>query len=118
VADAPKYVFTDDMREISGFGGGYEAACRAMVVAGLEWFDAHPAAKPEFHGFKGVYGILAEDNDDAKALSKAMVAAAEPLGGATGAMHQATVAHALKIREMGWDWYVVEMRKMRAAEGS
>ena len=31
-----KYQYTDDMGEISGFGEGYEATCRAMVVAGLE----------------------------------------------------------------------------------
>ena len=39
-----KYVYTDNMSEISGFGGGYEAACRAMVVAGLEHLDANPQA--------------------------------------------------------------------------
>jgi hypothetical protein len=58
--------FTDDMREISGFGGGYEQQCRAMVLAGLDWLDAHPDADPKFHGYSGVYGIATEDNDDAK----------------------------------------------------
>ena len=113
-----KYVYTDDMREISGFGDGYEQCCRAMVVAGLEWLDAHPEAKPEFHGFRGIYGLLMEDNDDAKALSRVMVDAGDALGGATGAQHQATVLHVLQIREKGWDWYVAEMRQPDAkAEG-
>lgn len=76
------YEWEPGMGEISGFGGGYEECCRAMLKAALEWLDAHPTADPKFHGFKGVYGIAMEDNDDAKALSKAAVAAAESLGGA------------------------------------
>ncbi|KKK72152.1 hypothetical protein LCGC14_2906720, partial [marine sediment metagenome] len=28
--------YTDDMSELSGFGGGYEANCRAMVLGGLK----------------------------------------------------------------------------------
>ena len=35
-----KYQYTDDMAEISGFGGGYESTCRAMVAAGLRQFIA------------------------------------------------------------------------------
>lgn len=102
-----KYEFTPEMGEISGFGGGYETACRAMLKAGLEWLDAHPEADPQFHGYKNVYGIIAEDNDDAKALSEAVVA---PTGGdCTGAMHQAVVSSCLWIRKNGWDAYVKAM---------
>ena len=36
------YSFTPDMREISGFGGGYEQTCRNMLIAAVEWLDAHP----------------------------------------------------------------------------
>ena len=87
------YQFTDDMAEISGFGGGYENTCRRMILAGLKWFDAHPGADPKFHTFANVYGICSEDNDDAKALTKAMTA--PPNDDCTGAMHQATVSHVL-----------------------
>jgi hypothetical protein len=114
------YVYTDNMCEISGFGGGYELCCRAMVVAGLEWLDAHPGAKPEFHGWRGIYGVIVDDNEDAKALSLAIeeAAKAQGRGGATGAMHQAAVTHILTIRDKGWDWYVAEMRQPDAkAEG-
>jgi len=108
-----KYIYTDDMDEISGFGGGYEKACRDMVVAGLKWLDAHPTAEPKFHGYKDVYGICMEDNQDAKDLSSAMVKAADDC---TGAMHQATVSRVLWIRRNGWDKYVAECRKQEAAE--
>lgn len=100
--------YTDDMGEISGFGGGYEAACRAMVLAGLDWWDAHPNADPQFHGFKGIYGIIEEDNEDAKALSKAVLAACD---GCTGAMHQAAISHVFAAHRLGWDAYCAEMRK-------
>lgn len=107
-----KYEWLPQMGEISGFGGTYEDACRIMVRAGCEWLDAHPAADPQFRGYRGVYGVLSQDNDDAAALSRAMVAAADakyPDGGVTGAMHQATVSHVLFIRKNGWDRYVAEL---------
>ena len=107
-----KYQYTDDMNEISGFGGGYETACRAMVVAGLEHLDANPTADPKFHGHEGIYGIITEDNDDAKALTAAVVAVTG--GDCTGAMHQATVSHILWIRKNGWDRYCAESRARKA----
>jgi hypothetical protein len=68
-----KYAFTNNMKEISGFGGGYEETCRKMLIAAVEWLDDHPDADPQFYGYKNIYGVIHEDNDDAKALSKAVV---------------------------------------------
>lgn len=102
------YEWVEGMREISGMGGDYEAACRAMLVGGMKWLDEHPEVEPEFHGFRNVYGVIAEDNADAEALSKAIVAAAGDHG-CTGAMHQAVVSHCLFIRANGWAKYVEEM---------
>ena len=115
-----KYEFTPEMREISGFGGSYEEACRIMVRAGMEWLDAHPDADPQFAGFKNVYGIISDSNADAEALTKAIMDApvadpdtGEPTtigkAGATGAMHQAAVSHCMFIRKNGWDAYVERM---------
>ncbi len=104
-----RYQFTPDMGEISGFGGGYEQTCRNMLAAGLEWLDTHPDADPNFQGFKGIYGIILEDNANAKALSQAVVDAAD--GDCTGAMHQAVISHCLAIRKIGWDAYCVKMRE-------
>jgi len=106
-----RYQYTSEMQEISGFGGGYEDMCRQMVVAGCVWLDAHPEADPKFHGFKGIYGIIDEDNEDAKELTKAIVAPCN--GDCTGAMHQAAVSHVLFIRKNGWDKYVEEMSEKR-----
>lgn len=47
-----KYEYTEGMGEISGFGGDYEQQCRAMVIAGVEWFDEHPDANPRFRGWE------------------------------------------------------------------
>lgn len=100
--------YTEAMDEISGFGGDYEAACRAMVKAGCEWWDAHPDAKPEFHSYKNIYGIIVEENQDAKDLSEATIAPVRDFG-PTGAMHQAAIGHILFIHKNGWEKYVEEM---------
>jgi len=112
-----RYVFTDDMDEISGFGGGYEQTCRNMLAAGLEWFDDHPDADPQFHGFRGIQGLIVEDNDDAKSLSAA-VEAGDGGTGCTGAMHQAVIRSCLFIRSDGWERYCDEMRKRDGKEPS
>src|SRR3989344_6171304 len=102
------YEFTDEMREISGFGGGYEANCRAMLRGGLEWWDAHPEAGPKFTGLKGVLGLVSEDNDDARALSDAMLAATSE-GDTSTAAHQFVLSHIFFVRENGWDAYIADM---------
>lgn len=105
-----RYTFTPDMGEISGFGGDYEDACRAMVRAGLLFWDDQPERfDPHYKGMQNVYGICIDDNDDARALDKAILAAVD--GDCTGAMHQAAIEHILAIRRHGWGWYVTEMRK-------
>lgn len=98
-----KYEWVEGMGEISGFGtmgeGGqrYEEACSKMLLAGLLWLDEHPTADPQFKGFEGVFGVLLDDNDDAKALSKAVTA---PVPDCSGAMHQAAIQHCLFV-ELG-----------------
>ena len=107
------------MKEISGFGGRYESACRAMVLAGLEWLDAHPGSDPKFVGCNNIYGVVSENNKDANDLSNAVLSAevvyddGKPgtvRDSATGAMHQAAVSHVLYIRNNGWEKYVEMMK--------
>jgi len=121
--DDGRYQWQPGMGEISGFGKegseggkGYEACCVAMVRAGLRWWDAHPTADPKFHGFKDIYGILMEDNQDAKDISAAMVEAGRSHGGSTGAQHQACIGHIFLIRKLGWEKYVDESKRREAAE--
>lgn len=110
----PERVWSEDMGEISGFGGGYEATCRAMVFAGMDWFDQHPDAAPIFQGFKNIYGIIMEENQEAKDLTAAIVAPAQ--GDCTGAMHQASVSHCLAYKRLGWEAYCTQLREQEAQE--
>ncbi len=101
------YEFTPEMGEISGFGGGYEQTCRDMLRAGLEWLDENPEADPQFHGYNGIYGIISEDNEDAKLLTEAVVAPTN--GDCTGAMHQAVTGSVLWIKAHTWEECVAKM---------
>ena len=115
-----KYQYTDQMREISGFGGSYEEGCRAMVIAGITWWDNHPDADPHYRGISNVFGICLDNNADAKRLDEAIANAKVTVDGKkftvdeygyTGAMHQAAVSHIFYIKKNGWDKYVEEMSK-------
>ena len=118
--------WTDDMGEISGFGGGYEAVCRAMVMAGIRWIDEHPSASLTFQGFKDVFGLVTEESADAKALVKAMMDAPVLLDGqqlqarvgddCTSAMHHAAVNHVVVYKRLGWDAYTQELREREKSE--
>jgi len=104
--------FSKDMGEISGFGGGYEAACRKMLRAGVAWIDEHKNEELKFSTLPGVYGLLIEDNEAAKELSRVITDVVEndADGGATGAMHQAVTESVMFIAKNGWEKYVDEMR--------
>lgn len=106
-----KYTYKNIEREISGFGGGYEKSCRNMVIAGMEWLDAHPEAKPTFKQYANVYGITAEENNDMEAMQAAMLRVCDDC---TGAMMQACTNHVLKAREVGWEEYTRLMNEADA----
>lgn len=110
-----------EMDEISGFGGSYEDGCRAMVLAGIHWLDEHPESKPEFKGYKEVFGLISENNNDAMSLTKAIMNARVMMDGkevrcgdeCTGAMHHAAINHCMRYKQVGWDEYVVEMTERK-----
>lgn len=101
---AEKYEFTPDMREISGFGGGYESCCRRMFKAACEWLDAHPEADPK------------RGNADARALQDAAAAAAGECG-PSGAQVAAACGNALSVRMIGWPAYVAKKTHPRGRIG-
>lgn len=82
----------EGMREISGFGGGYEAACRTMMYAGLLWLQEHPEA--DYRG--------AERDAFEKAILRI-----EP--GCSGAMFGAAASHAAFIKENGYEAWAARM---------
>lgn len=103
-----KYKYTEKCDEISGFGGGYEQACRNMVIAGMDYLETHPDLNPEFKGCKNIFGLILENNADAEKLSEIIVSA-NP--GCTGAQHHAAISHILKARKVGWHEYIKLMEK-------
>lgn len=107
---------SSDMGEISGFGGGYEKACQDMLDAGVRWLNEHPKPDLQMSGYKGVYGILNADSDDAKALEKVVVDAAH--GDCTGAMHHAVMSRLSYIAKNGWTAYCDELRKHNAEDAA
>lgn len=105
-----KYQYTEKCREVSGFGGGYEDACRKMVQTGMEWLDKHKEANPTFDQFKNVYGLTTNENDDMKDMQSAMNEAIS--NGASGAMMQVSTNHVLYANKNGWEKYISEMEKV------
>lgn len=107
-----KYQYTEKCREVSGFGGGYEDACRKMVQTGMEWLDKHKEANPTFDQFKNVYGLTTNENDAMKDMQSAMNEAIS--NGASGAMMQVSTNHVLYAHKNGWEKYISEMEKVTA----
>jgi len=110
------YEWTEDMAELSGFGGDYERSCRAMVKAGLEWWDLHPKAEPRFKGRRGANGLINEDNHDAQSLTAVMMDAAQGFGGPTGVMLSACLGAVFRVRQNGWEAYADELRARKLRE--
>jgi hypothetical protein len=80
-----KYLWLETMDEISGFGGGYENACRTMLYAGLRLLDANG-------------GQFDSDATDRELVT------VEP--GCTGAMHGTCMGAVRFISMHGWHEYV------------
>ena len=95
--------------EISGFGGGYEQACRDMVVAGVKWLREHPYANLRARKVEDVYPDIWGGSKDFNEFQNALAAACKE--GASGAMVCATTKHALFIYRNGWEKYCENMRK-------
>lgn len=102
------FKFTDEMNEVSGYGGAYEDACRAAVCAGAAWFAAHPDADPIF-----VDGL--PHNDDAEAIAAAIGNTAFTSENSTlgdflsKAMFSMVMFHVYYIAKHGWNAYVAKM---------
>jgi len=104
-----EYRHTDDMGEISGFGGGYEACCQDMLEAGVRWLDEHKGTDVKVLENPHIYGIIKEGSPETEALSAAVIEASK--GEATGAMHHAVMSRLMFIAANGWDRYCEELRK-------
>lgn len=106
--------FSHEMREVSGFGGGYEEACRRMVLAGVEHLSTWQGDAPKVGESDVIVGVHMNQNDAAQALEDAMVKA----GGddLSGAMVQFSIRHARRAHHIGWYKYVEESVALQAKE--
>lgn len=109
-----EYKHTDDMGEISGFGGGYEATCQNMLDAGVKWLLSNPEKNPAYKEFTNVYGLTMDENDDMKELQDVLVEASG--NDTTGAMMQAVSGRLMFIKKNGWEKYCEEVRAKEAKE--
>jgi len=94
--------------DISGFGGGYEATCQRMLLAGMGYL----ATRPDFdwsgyRGYKNVYGVVSANNTDAMDLDSVLTAAA--LHDMTGAQHQVVVSHLHYIHQHNYEEWLEEI---------
>ena len=100
--------WTEDMGEISGFGGGYEEACRRMVCAGVDWLIANG------QDFVASGGGFTFGDDVVRRTFDDAVAAVET--GCSGAMHGSASSHACAIFWKGWDHYAETMRARKRSQ--
>jgi DNA-directed RNA polymerase subunit N (RpoN/RPB10) len=105
-----KYQYTDKCAEISGFGGGYEDACRKMVIAGMEWMDEHPNANMNIATFNGIPELTLPRTDDAQELENVMNDAVE--GCCSVHMIQLSIGCLLCARRLGWDTYIRRLEEL------
>lgn len=72
-------------RDISGFGGGYEALCQKMLKNGLRFLKQRESFNWQGYGeIRNVFGICTAEGEDAKELDKAIMEGVEDV---TSAMH-------------------------------
>lgn len=108
--------------EISGFGGGYEQACRDMAKAGALWLREHPEELAKWRKGRDEFKKdnpgrpfppnlqMASEKDFEAAILKAC-------NDCTGAMFAYSKGHAIGIFERDWDAYVEDVMKARAKKG-
>jgi hypothetical protein len=96
-----RFPWSETMGEISGFGGGYENACRDMVYAGLLWLETRPNAD-----------LSSSRTTDAKALDAHILKACP---GCSGAMHGAAMNAVAYVAKNGWAKYAEAMTKRATA---
>jgi hypothetical protein len=102
IVSQSKLHFTDDMAEITGFGGKTEQGVRDSITVGLDWLEKHPEKDINKPG-------------DKKEL-EAVIDEHEP--GHSGASFAAVMRHIQMATKKGWDNYVSESRQVAAQRKS
>ena len=101
-----EYKHSEEMGEISGFGGSYEDTCQQMLHNGVSFLAERSSADVQVLEIPNVYGVVNLEGDDAKALEAAVM---DGIKDCTGAMHHAVMSRLAWINKNGWDKYVKEL---------
>jgi hypothetical protein len=85
---------------------GYEWGVQVIMFRALDWLRKHPEQNVRFQGFKNVTGLMLPDNEAAKELEKfALDHEKVREFGATGAMVQYAILHAMERNNLGEEAY-------------
>jgi len=106
-----QYEWTDEMAEISGFGGEYELSCRKMITTGLEWLEDNDGPIAEFSTGHNVTARI-DEGTEATGELRAHMASAVDVDPSPSMLHLC-VKQALYAQEIGWDAYVTRLRDDR-----
>lgn len=110
-----KVEWIPEMGEISGMGEGYEAQCRRMLDAAIDWHNQNPDKDPSVSTLKNVYGLTKNENEAAEELEKYILDNI-PGNDCTGAMMQAVLGHYFFIRNNGVEKHREELVNYRKKE--
>lgn len=102
------FTYPRNSREISGFGGGYEKACKDMVIEGMKWLEKHPKADISYKEYENIYGLTTGESEDCKRMQNIMV---EVNPGCSGAQMQACLSHIMFAHQHGWEKYIMDMER-------
>lgn len=85
--------------DISGFGGGYEDCCQAMLQRGIRFLKNRPAFDwSGYTQYQNITGVAFANNKDAKELDEVVTKDIGP----TGAQRQAVINHLYYIHAKGY----------------
>ena len=92
--------FSEEMNEISGFGGFYERCCRAAVIAGAKWCVDHPHVFEQKAVEEAIRGATVVADDGRRLpLWEELI----------GTQIAVVLVHIRHIAEHGWNDYVKKM---------
>jgi hypothetical protein len=87
---------------------GYEWGCQVLMFRALEWLRKRPvnSPTPKFTGYENYVGVMTPENQAAEAMEKyALDHPKIKEYGATGAMVQYSLIHAMKRFQLGEESY-------------
>jgi hypothetical protein len=93
---------------------GYEWGCQVLMFRALDWLKKHEGENARFKGFKNITWLMLADNEAAKEMEKfALDHEKIREFGATGAMVQYALLHAMQRHKLGEDGYFAKFAEQQ-----